>query len=146
MIISKYDKSYDTADGSEQQFDERRKPVVGDGRPIEAKRAEIAASGGAATGAGAAGERWEDDGGPPRVEPPVSPLEFSAKPSWSVQSLRELNLAVRLGDWPDNPAHLRQRAAEAERAMVASLALETQRAAERAHAQRHRDRNPWEHT
>ena len=147
MIISKYNKTYDTSDGSEQQYEDPRQPKAGS---VGAKRRGLPPSHGMQgprpAGASAAKQRWEDDGGPPRTEPPVSPLEFSAKPSWSVQSLRDLNLAIRLGDWPDNPTTLRRHAAEAERARVASLALKAQRAADRAHAERHRDRNPWEHT
>lgn len=154
MIISKYNKSYDTADGSEQHYEDRRQPNAGevdagdDRRRIGGEPGAPPASEGKRDieTAGAAGDRWEDDGGPLRVLPPISPSEFSAKPNWSVLSLRDVSLAVRLGDWPDNPARLRQRASEAERAKVAARESEVQRAASRAYAERHLDRNPWEHT
>ena len=150
MIISKYNKSYDTADGSEQQYEDPRQFRADD---VDAEGVTHPASegtqGAKTAGSGSAGERWEDNGAPLRIQPlqpPISPLEFSHKPSWSVQSLRDLNEAVRLGDWPDNPAHLRRRAEEAQQAKVTSAEDEAQRAASHAHAERHRDRNPWEHT
>ena len=151
MIISKYDKSYDTADGSEQQYQDPGQPKAGD---IEGERRNLPTTDGKqgaerlgpGPDAGAAGERWEDDGGPLRVQPPVSPLEYSAKPGWSVLSLRDLNLAVRLGDWPDNPAHLRRAAVEAERAGLKAIEVEAERVAAHVRAERNRDRNPWENT
>ena len=93
MIISKSNQAYGLADGAKQS-----------------------------SGAGTAGQRWEDDGGPLQVQPPISPLEYSTKPTWSVLSLRDLNLAIRLGHWPDNPAHLQRAAAEVERARAAAEA------------------------
>jgi hypothetical protein len=130
MIVSKYSKSYDTADGSEQYFKDRHPPIGnGDVQRVEVVRAGAAESVAARTS-----------------EPPPSSLEFAAKPTWSVQSLRDLNLAVRLGDWPDNPDHARRLAVVAERASVTSAELEARRISARAHAQRYRDRNPWENT
>ena len=159
MIVNKYDKSYDTSDGSEQPSGDRwrrRRPQT----PGDTAAPGSPAADGVVAPARAARERWEDDGGPARVPspsnplvppptpltPPVSPREFSVKPTWSVRSLRDLNEAVRLGDWPDNPDHARRLAADAERARAASAEIEAERAATRAHAERHRDRNPWEHT
>jgi len=75
-----------------------------------------------AGGPGTAGQRWEDDGGPLQVQPPIAPLEYSTKPTWSVLSLRDLNLAIRLGHWPDNPAPLQRAAAEAGLARAAAAA------------------------
>ena len=154
MIVSKYGKSYDTADGSEQQDAAPREPAgagAGASRPAEpsaAQSVKVPAALPAVAGAvaGEAGQRWEDDGGPFRVLPPVSPLEFSMKPTWSVVSLRDLNEAVRLGDWPDNPDHLRRAARDAEREKRAAIELAAERAASRAHAKRNRDRNLWENT
>jgi hypothetical protein len=74
------------------------------------------------SGAGRAGQRWEDDGGPLQVQPPISPLQYRAKPTWSVLSLRDLSLAIRLGHWPDNPAHVQRAAAEAGCARAAAAA------------------------
>src|SRR5688500_2785410 len=92
MFISKSNQAYELTDGAKQP-----------------------------SGAGPAGQRWEDDGGPLQVQPRISPLEHSTKPTWSVLSLRDLSLAIRLGHWPDNPAHL-QRAAEAGRARARAAA------------------------
>ncbi len=59
-------------------------------------------------GAAIAGQQWEDDGGPVQVRPPIRPLEMATKATWSVLSLRELNRAIRLGYWPDDPADVRR--------------------------------------
>jgi len=93
MIISRSDQSYDLAEGA-------------------AAQASSAASVGTAA---TARQQWEEDGGPLQIGPPISPLEFSTKPTWSVLSLRDLNLAIRVGHWPDDPADLQRAAAEAER-------------------------------
>ena len=139
LIISKYGKTYDTADGSEQSF----------GRPLRR----------AAQGEGKApDQRWEDDGGPCKVKPgdaaaaarategPPPPGQFVTKPTWSVRSLRDLNAAVRLQQWPENPAHAVRAASEAERRRLRAIDGAAERAASATHAQLHRDRNPWEHT
>jgi hypothetical protein len=154
MIFSKYGKSYDTADGSEQCA--RSQPsCAGNFPPPEPKRTETVSPNEAppaleATVRSEVTQRWEDDGGSsvggPLHQPPPSLMELSAKPGWSVQSLRELNKAIRLQDWPDNPAHLRRRAVKTERARIAAVQDEAARAAARADAERNRDRNPWEHT
>ena len=103
MIISKSNESYDIADSAAQ--------------PTGAS-----AGASAVTAAGAARQQWEDDGGPLQVRPPICPLEFSSKPTWSVLSLRDLNLAIRVGHWPDNPAALQRAAAEAEHSRAAAVA------------------------
>jgi hypothetical protein len=149
MIISKYSKSYDTADGSEQQFADAARPA-----DAHLDASAIAhGSGASARGqanepsrSGTAHQQWEDDGGPPPPQPPACPLELAAKPTWSVVSLRDLNLAIRLGHWPDNPAHLRRAAAEARRARQTAMDDKALQAASRARAFRNRDRNPWENT
>jgi hypothetical protein len=139
MIVSKYGKSYDTADGSEQSFGRQlRRAAQGDGKAPD--------------------QRWEDDGGPLKAEggdaaaaagategPPPRD-QFLTKPTWSVRSLRDLNEAVRLQQWPDNPAHAVRAASEAERRRLQAIDVAAERAASAAHAQMHRDRNPWEHT
>ena len=149
MIVSKYEKSYDTADGSEQHYLAPRYSLREGGEPVEpsgAQSLEDVESTTADAHAGSAGQRWEDDGGPPLEQPPVSPREFSAKPTWSVLSLTDLNQAIRLEDWPDNPAHRRRRAQDSEWGRLRAIELEAERTASRAHAERNRDRNPWENT
>jgi hypothetical protein len=135
MIVSKYSKSYDTADGTEQQFkDPDRRGKQSGGRSIEQRSATTP------------GQRWEDDGGSLPVQPPVLPTELPSKPAWSVLSLIDLNEAIRLEHWPDNPVHLRRRAEETERLRLHALEVEEERMATFAHAQRHRHRNHWENT
>jgi hypothetical protein len=107
MMIPKSNQSYDIADLAAQ-------PSVT----------------GAGTAAGAARQQWEDDGGPLQVRPPICPLEFSSKPTWSVLSLRDLNLAIRVGHWPDNPAALQRAAADAERSRAKAKAAAAATAAE----------------
>ena len=141
MIVSKYEKSYDTADGSEQHYIAPRYPGGG-GQPAKPSGTQSADP----TRAGAAGQRWEDDGGPFLMEAPISPLEFSLKPAWSVLSLRDLNQAIRLEDWADNPAHRRRRAEDVEGARLRAIESEAKRVASRARAEHNRDRNPWENT
>ena len=149
MIVSKFGKSYDTADGSEQSFEPPRR----------------LGSGEAQGGANASDRRWEDDGGPLEAEhgdaadigtpqgpprpgkfPGESPREYLVKPTWSVQSLRDLNEAVRLQQWPENPAHAVRAASETERRRLQAIGVAAERAASATYAQLHLDRNPWEHT
>ena len=108
MIISKSNQSYEIANSAAQP--------TGAG-----------AGASAGTAAGAARQQWEDDGGPLQVRPPICPLEFSSKPTWSV---RDLNLAIRVGHWPDNPAALQRAAAEAEHSRAAAAAATAATAAE----------------
>jgi hypothetical protein len=141
MIISKYGKSYDTADGSEQHHETPPQPVV------DLQR--VASSGVQDEGtlpADAPSEKRENDDCLVLVQPPISPLELSAKPAWSVLSLRALNRAIRLGDWPDNPANLRPAEENAERKKLEDGEVDANRVASRARADRNRYRNPWENT
>jgi hypothetical protein len=126
MIVSKYGKSYDTSDGSEQSCEE------------PARRGQ--------SGGRAAGQRWEDDGGPIGQPPAAGTGEFTSKPAWSTQSLADLNESIRREQRADDPARLRQEAARAERDRVkaAHLAEDTLAAATRA--RRDRYRNAWENT
>jgi hypothetical protein len=96
-------------------------------------------------GAAADKQRWADDSGPPRglLQPPTSSLEMSTKPTWTVRSLRDLNEAIRLEDWPDNPAHVRQATLGAERACRQRIEAEAARLASIARAEKNRFRNPW---
>ena len=140
MIISNYGKSYDTADGSEQHHESSRSAME-----IE----QVASSGVQDEGTlpgDASSEKRKNDASPLLVQPPISPLEFSAKPAWSVLSLRALNRAIRLEDWPDNPANLRRAEENAERKKLQAGEVEAKRIASRARADRNRYRNPWEHT
>jgi hypothetical protein len=140
MIISKFGKSYDTADGSEQHH-------AAPPQPAGIQRVEPTGVQGEGTSAAdALGEKRENEGGALLVQPPISPLELSAKPAWSVLSLRALNQAIRLGDWPDNPANLRRAEEAAEHKKVQARDGEAKRIASRAHAKRNRYRNPWENT
>jgi hypothetical protein len=121
MTISKSTQPYDRADGAAQPS-------------------------GAGAAAAAAGQRWEDDGGPLQVQPPISPpLKDSTKPTWSVLSLRDLNLAIRLGHWPDNPAPLQRAAAEAGRARARARARASAAAAT-AEARENDGSSPKENT
>jgi hypothetical protein len=123
MIISKYGKSYDTSNGSEQQFGPARRRGPGDG---EAARA-----------------RWEDDGG--RLTRPRA-ARFAHKPEWSVLSLPDLNEAIRRANDPDDPAQVRQESRRVECARLRSVQIEDAKAAAAARAHRDRYRNAWEHS
>ena len=83
MIIPKSNQAYDVADGAAQR-----------------------------SCTDTAGQQWEDDGGPLQLRLRIGPLEYSTEPTWNVLSLRDLNLAIRIGHWPDNPAALQRAAAE----------------------------------
>jgi len=141
MIISKFGKSYDTADGSEQHHAVPPQSDAG-----HEQLAPIGLQDKGTSAADAPSENRENDGGALLVQPPISPLELSAKPAWSVLSLRHLNQAIRLGDWPDDPAILRRAVESAERKKLHAGELEANRLASRARADRNRYRNPWENT
>jgi hypothetical protein len=126
MIVSKYGKSYDTADGSEQRYKDPSR------RRQRARRT--------------AAERWEDDGGAFNAAPPPFGRELAQKPAWSVQSLDDLNASIRREQRANDPArHCLESARSDYRAAQAR-----QRAADRAEAAaRVRDdryRNSWENT
>ena len=128
MIVSKYGKSYDTADGSEQQFDDPTSRARGGGR--------------------AAAQRWQDDGAPHNERPPVAHAagEFTSRPAWSVLSLRDLNEAVRQESRGNAPARLRQESERAERRGRCAAQAADDRAAAAARAGSDRHRNAWENT
>jgi hypothetical protein len=111
MIISRSNQPYGVAGSARQYSDDAR--LAADKKAVEPSVA------GAGT---AARQQWEDDGGPLEVHPPFHALKLSATPSWSIRSLRDLNLAIRLGHWPDNPSPMRRAMAEAESGRTAAEA------------------------
>ena len=135
MIHSKYGKSYDTADGTEQ--DHVGSHISGDVSTPVALAAIAEAS---------AGDACDDNGSPLLLQPPISPLELSTKPAWSVLSLQALNWAIRDANWSENQANVRRDRESAERRTLGTAELEAERVASRAHAYRNRDRNHWENT
>lgn len=135
MIISQYNKSYDTADGTEQQFKDPHRHAGQNDAPI--------AENGSTKGAGA---RWDDDGGSLPVPPPLYPAEPASKPTWSVLSLIDLNKAIRLERSPESPLRLQRQTEETERRRLRAIEVEEERMATFAHAQRNRYRNHWENT
>ena len=122
MIVSKYNKSYDTSDGSEQQS----------GKPLRRVQSKGLA----------ARDRWEDDGGPVGDQPPFVAGE---KPPWSVLSLSDLNEAIRRERLEDDGARLQQESERTERARLREMQLHADQAAAAARAIRDRYRNAWEH-
>ena len=124
MFISKYGKSYDDADGSEQQID-------GPGRNVGA---------GSQRGGQIGRERWEDDGGPANDLPAH---ERQLRPAWSVLSLHDLNEQIRRGLQADNPARQRRKV-ERRAAQERQQADDDRAAAARAAGDRYR--NAWENT
>jgi hypothetical protein len=129
VIISKYGKSYDTSDGSEQHFED------------STRRAQSVAQ--------AANQRWDDDGGP------VNDLlrgafalgrTLPSKPPWSVLSLRDLTEAMRRGRRYDDPARLQQESERTERERIRANEIHNDNVAADVRAKRDRYRNDWEHT
>ena len=118
MILSKYGKSYDTSDGSQQQSRAAANPSNGQAR-----------------------ERWEDDGGPLNENHLVG-----EKPAWSVLSLCDLNEAIRRERRADGAARLRQESERRERLERRAKEISADRAAAAARAEREWDRNAREHT
>ena len=129
MIVSKFGKSYGTANGSERHV----KPP-GD----SAKRLPAAV---------AASQRWDNDGGTMKTPPltaaaaPIAP-PLTAKPEWSVRSLRALNQAIR--QTRDDAPRLE----DAERQRTGRRLAQLVRDRHSAHLRiaREWDRNPWENT
>lgn len=127
MFISKYGKTYDKADGTEQSFE-------GQGSP---------AAPGSQRGGLIGRERWEDDGGPANDLPAPA---LASSPPWSVLSLHDLNEAIRREQRADDPARLRLEAERTRRrADEARLRREDERAAV-ARAAADRYRNAWENS
>jgi len=128
MIVSKYGKCYDTADGSEQQM-----PHVG--RDLSGR--------GAAKDRGSA-QRWEDDGGAVAGARPATKVRSVGKrPSWSVLSLRDLLKAIRLTKRPESAAAIGDREDENDARVRQATADD---AAEDARTYRDRYRNAWENS
>ena len=127
MFISKYGKTYDSADGSEQSFD----------------GAVRAGNAGSQRGGEIGRERWADDGGPANDLPAPA---LAARPAWSVLSLHDLNEKIRDELRVDNPVRRQLQLAREER----QAAQARQRAADNftvaARATRDRYRNAWETT
>jgi hypothetical protein len=129
MIVSKYNKSYDTADGSEQQ----QQPCVS--RNVDPH--------GPANDGGSA-ERWDDDGGAAASAQPVDEASsLSKRPSWSVLSLRDLLTAIRRSNRPESVAAIRDRE-DGNRKRVRQAKADD--AAEAARIDRDRYRNVWENS
>ena len=127
MFISKYGKTYDDADGSEQS-DQRSRPSAGAGSQ---------------RGGQIGRERWEDDGGPANDSPVAA---AATRPAWSVLSLHDLNESIRREQRADDPLRLRL---EAERAQRRADDARHRREDELAAARRaivDRYRNVWENT
>ena len=129
MITSKYSKSYDSADGSEQHFDDSSRDPGHDGMRVP--RPSVPETG---------------TDKPLPAEPPPSSLELKVQPEWSVLSLADLNMAIRLEQWADNPAHRLRRTEAAARLESRAAAIEAERAAAMRRAQLNLYRNPWETT
>ena len=127
MFISKYGKTYDNADGTEQSFD-------GPGSP---------AAPGSRRGGQIGRERWEDDGGPAN-DLPVR--QAASQPAWSVLSLRDLNELIRRELLANDPARLRLEAERARRRAAATRQRCDDELAAHARAVRDRYRNAWEST
>jgi hypothetical protein len=126
MIVPKFSKSYDTADGSEQSRQDGATPVSGSGQT--------------------AAQRWADDGGPcPAAEPPQQPTP-ATKPAWSVLSLNDLEQAIRRAARADDPENERQRQASSAREDARAEEAAEVRRADAARAWHDRYRNAWEHT
>jgi hypothetical protein len=126
MKVSKYDKTYDTADGSEQHFAD----------PKDAGRRELKHDLQSDTG------RWQDDGGPINAAPPAARTPTATKLAWSVLSLRAMKGAMAA--WLKGESAREQQATErTESAHKDSIAAASKRAAT-VHRDRHR--NAWENT
>lgn len=126
MIVSKYSKSYDTADGSEQQHGGNEAEVL----PVVDN--------------GSSDRRWEDDGGSAEdAAPATSAGPDATKPAWSVQSVRHLLDAIRASKLPATAADKQERAqARSARAFQADVDRQT----ESDRIERDRYRNSWEHS
>jgi hypothetical protein len=125
MFISKYGKTYDSADGTEQSFEGRGS----------------AAGAGSQRGGQIGRERWEDDGGPAN-DLPVPQIE--SQPAWSVLSVRDLNELIRREGQADDPSRVRREAGRAERRAAAARRRDDDDLAARERAVRDRYRNAWE--
>ena len=126
MKISKYGKTYDTRDGSEQHFEDKK-----DAAGRELKR-ELRSDTG----------RWQDDGGPVSVAPTAAAAPKQSTPVWSVLSMRAMKAA--LAAWLKGEPAREQRAIEhvdSERTRAVAAADDKVQT-----AHRNRYRNAWENT
>jgi len=127
VTVSKYGKSYDTSDGSEQHCEDSARGAQSVGQ--------------------AATQRWEDDGGPLSDAPHVALVdEFRIKPAWSVLSLRDLNHAIRREKRLDDPVRLKLEFERAERRAIRAVEAYKDRLAAGVRAKRNGYGNAWEHT
>lgn len=96
MIVSRFSEPCDTIDGAERQQRGSIRPVIEIGR---------------------SDPRWEDDGGPaasPATRIVAADVDVT-KPTWSMQSLRDLLSAIRASKSPASEADA-QEDAETEKA------------------------------
>jgi hypothetical protein len=121
-IDSKYGKSFDTSNGSEQPFGVVPPNTTSDGQSAKA--------------------RWEDDGGLSNFSTAMIPEK---RPQWSVQSLRLLNQALKDSAQPSPAEQARQHSIEKERESLRIAALAEVAASVAAQIHRNRHRNGWEH-
>lgn len=122
VFVSKYGKTYDEADGSEQ-------------RDVSAPKERPGAQRGGEIGR----ERWDDDGGPANDR---EPAPLAPRPAWSVLSLGDLNDAIRKADDAS-----RQRVARAPTERAATgIRVAAERSVAAAQALADRYRNAWENT
>lgn len=127
MFVSKYGKTYDSADGTEQSFDGRGGPA--------------GAAPGSQRGGQIGRERWEDDGGPAND---VAAPALASQPAWSVLSLHDLNELIRRERTADDPARLLREAERARRRAAAARQRDDDERAAAERAARDRYRNAWE--
>jgi hypothetical protein len=127
VIISKYSKSHETSDGSEQQ-------------PSYQQSAKARPRGGTAK------QNWEDDGGPSNDHAPHAESEVGKKPAWSVLSLRDLNDAIQQSRRADDPWRLHQEAQRLQDRRTSAARTVEANAAAATRGERNFYRNPWEHT
>jgi len=121
-LVSKYGKSYDPSNGSEQPFGIVPPITASDGQSAKA--------------------RWEDDGGLSNFPGAMIPEK---RPEWSVQSLRLLNQALQDSAQPNPAEQARQDSIEKERESLRIQALAEVAASAAAQIHRNRHRNAWEH-
>jgi hypothetical protein len=125
MKISKYGKTYDTSDGTEQHFED----------PKDAGRRQLKRDLQSDT------DRWQDDGGP-YPAPPAARIATPPKPAWSVLSLRAMKEAMAA--WLKGKTAREQQATERTESAHNDAVVAANNRAETAHRDRHR--NAWENT
>jgi hypothetical protein len=126
VFFSKYGKTYDTADGSEQSA--YGSPPA---RP------------GAQRGGQIGTERWADDGGPSNDLPLT---ELASRPAWSVLPLRELTELIRRELDPHDPVRLRLGAERTARRQAQGRQRAADEAASADRAADDRYGNAWENS